>query len=289
MFLTSFRIVAKVQKILIRCQKSSLFALFFLSSCVYGLEMKPWLGDFLEFQFQTAYTYSNYSKVNNACRQLSSTSNDQFLDFRLVLPAWPTISVDMELEFADTPRQPFGYRTYAVQARYEFLDDIEGDPVSLVASFNYRNVSSTSLHDVSAPYHAKNNYEVNVSIGKEWDQRAWWIYRVFGFFALGIANKGSPWTTGLVSFEGNIADQHRWRVYMDSYIGYGAQKDVNIECFDGYASIQHRSVDLGAGYSYILGIWGKLSLDYERRVYAHSFPQNVNFLTVSYCLPFTVF
>ena len=262
-----------------------------LSCCssLHALEMKPWLGDFLEFQFETAYTYSNYSKVNNACQQLCSTSNDQFLDFGLVLPAWPTISVDMGLQFADTPRQPFGYRTYAIQARYEFLDDIQGDPVSLVASFNYRNVADISLHDVSCPYHGKNNFEVNLSIGKEWDKGPWWIYRVFGFFALGIANQGSPWTTGVVSFQGNIPDHQRWRVYANSYIGYGTQKMVNINCFDGYGHIQHRSIDLGAGYSYIFGVWGMLSLDYERRVYAHSFPENVNYLTLSYCLPFSIF
>ena len=39
----------------------------------------------------------------------------------------------------------------------------------------------------------------------------------------------------------------------------------------------------------LLPFWGRITLAYTRRLYAHSFPENVNFFTIGYMLPFSLF
>jgi hypothetical protein len=254
-----------------------------------AFEMKPWLGNYLEFEFDAAYTYYRFTKVNNACKQISSPWNNQLLAFDLSLPLWETVSLIAETEFAHTPKQPWGYRSAAIEARYQCLDDIIGDPISLVLGFNYRNVSYDSNRDVSSPYHARQNIEANVSIGKEWDYRQWWLFRLFGFVGLGIGSKGSPWNLFHIEFQANAPQRYYWNLFAESYIGYGGERTVDVNCFDGWGPIQHRSIDLGVGFNYRLSVWGTIALNYIYRPYAHSYPQNVNFLVLSYRLPFSIF
>ena len=113
--------------------------------------------------------------------------------------------------------------------------------------------------------------------------------RTFGFLGAGMANRGLPWIRFFASFEANQDEKNRFEFFAQGYFGFGDQDVVHINNFNGYASIHHQSIDLGAKYSYLLGIWGHVSLGYTRRIYAHLFPESVNYFVVSYTLPFSFF
>jgi hypothetical protein len=164
-----------------------------------------------------------------------------------------------------------------------------GDPVSLTTGLSVRGVASRSLKDISCPYHFHANFEANTSIGREWDHGFDWHMRLYGFGAIGVANRGYPWVRALAMFEGNIHCTHRLGIFAETYVGFGNQAHVHTNHFNGYADIRHRNIDVGVKYTYVFEIWGHLSFAYTRRVYARSFPQNVNFFTVSYMLPFSLF
>src|SRR5277367_6649476 len=76
----------------------------------WALNTKPWFGDIYEFALDSAFTYSRYHKVQDASVQLKHPSNDKL--YALDLGFTPSDSVDLqaEVEFADTPRQSFGWR-----------------------------------------------------------------------------------------------------------------------------------------------------------------------------------
>ncbi len=263
--------------------------LFVMISCqLSALEIKPWLGNFLEFTFDGAFAYSRFTEVNNSLCPLEDPSNNYLVNLDLSFVPWPTVSTDFELQLAETPRQSFGYRSFATQFRYQILDDLLGDPISLTSSFNFRHVSSDSVRDISSPFHSKYNYELNLSAGKEWNYRIWWILRTFGFLAVGQGSSGWPWLTLHAAVQSNCPIDHQFRFFIESYIGFGGDKIVNIDDFNGWGKIQHRSIDLGIGYRYILGVWGSASLDYQQRVYAHSYPENEFALIFTYSLPFSV-
>ncbi len=263
--------------------------LFLLPISLFALEIEPWFGDVWEFTFTPSYTYGRFHHVQNGDPQLKGAFNENLLTFAIAVPPSPDWELGGEVEFADTTRQSMGLRSGAFQVRYLWLDDILGDPVALTTGISARGVSVHSLKDISCPYHSHANFELNTSIGREWDHGFDWRLRFYGLGAFGIGNVGHPWTRAFATLEGNIHCTHRLGIFTEGYFGFGPRAEVNTNHFDGYASIRHRNIDLGVQYTYVFEIWGQLSFAYTRCLYARSFPENVNFFSVSYMLPFSVF
>lgn len=266
---------------------------FFVASlfpvALFSLEEKPWFGNFLEFEFRAEYNYNFFNKVQEGVPQLTSIFQTHEVAFDLELTAPEDWSWEMELEFADTSTVSWGYRSFALQARKLWLDDVCGDCLSLATGAIYRHVSSRMLKALSTPYHGTNNLELNASFGREWSCGCYWYFRIYGFFAVGQANRGFPWLRGDLFFWANYEDCHQFRLYGQSYWGLGHRRIVNLDRFRGFAKIGHQSIDLGASYRYMMGICGSLQFDYLHRVYARSYPEHVNFFIFTYKLPFCPF
>lgn len=254
-----------------------------------ALESKPWLASAYEFYFNSAYTYSRFDQVHHATHQLRTPWNNNLISCGLGFIPSDGWELEAEVELAATPRQTFGYRSAAIQGRYQWLNDIVGDPVSCASGVVLRDVSTTSLHDISCPYSFLVNLELNTSIGKEWSKGPFWSMRTWAQVAVGVANRGMPWINGLCCFEKNWDNRHRILLFAEADFGFGAREHVDVDHFFGWGKYHHQSVDVGAGYQYHFDLWGDLTLSYARRVYAHTFPEQVNFFTLSYHLPFSPF
>lgn len=258
-------------------------------SLAFALQTQPWLGNQYEFDFESIFVYSRYHKVEGASKQLKSPSNDYDLFFDVGFTPYPTFDIRAEIEFAETPRQSFNWRSAAIQGRFQWLNDIAGDPISLTTGLNFRAVPHHSLRDVSCPYASYANYELTVSLGKEWSKQKMWTMRTYGYATVGIANHGSVWTQELVTWQFNWQDTHALCVFAVGDFGFGGKKHVNVHHFNGWGEFQHQSIDLGIAYRYQINIWGTLTLSYAHRVFAHHFPEHVNFFLLSYYLPFSLF
>ncbi|MBN2479231.1 MAG: hypothetical protein JXA94_03300 [Parachlamydiales bacterium] len=265
----------------------SFLIFLFVFSNGYTLEKQPWFGDVYEFHFLSKYTFFRFSKVDSALIQPDNAFNDHLLHFNLSFAPTLQWSIDSDLEFIGTPRQDFGFRTVAFQARYLFKDDIIGDPVSFAMGGNFRVVSSDSLKDVSTLYHSDIDFEMNFALGKEFSHQDYWRFRIWGYAAAGIANKGSPWIRAKLSIEGNSKEERQWGLFAEAMRGYGRREYVDVYNFDGYAKIRQSNIDLGFSYGFLLGVWGTFSLEYKRTVLAKRSPQDVNFFSVIYLLPFS--
>jgi hypothetical protein len=262
--------------------------LILITTPLLSLEQKPWLGDQWEFKFIPTYTYSRYRNVQGAHPQLRSVSNDNVLSLDLGWMPGENFDIYAELEFAKTPRMK-GFRSGALQGRYLWMSDVVGDPVSLTTGLVVRGVSGKGLRDVSTPYHAQADFELHSAVGKEWGDEMTWGFRSYALAAVGMANRGYPWARGLISIAGNFHDQLRLNIFTEGYFGFGPERVVNTRHFNGYANVYHQSIDVGAQFDYLFDIWGTLRFAYTRRVFAKSFPTQVNFFTVSYILPFSAF
>jgi hypothetical protein len=254
-----------------------------------ALQKEPWLGDFWEFELDSAYTLSRYHTVSKAKKPLKHPANDHLIYIDLGVAPSVSWAVDVDFELVDTPRRPFGFQSAALQYRYQWLDDISGDPLSVTTGLSFREVFSKSVRDINCPYHSYANAEINLSLGKEWADPPFWKYRSYLFTALGMANRGSPWARARFVWGYNHKDQQQWELFAEGYFGFGQKQEVNIDHFHGYASIRHQSIDAGIAYRYFFTLWGSLGLEYAYRLYAHSFPAHVNFFTVRYQLPFSLF
>ncbi len=192
----------------------------------------------------------------------------------------------MDIQFAATTKEPFNFRTVAIQARYLWLDDIIGDAVSLATGASIRTTATRSLRDVSCPYFGNADFELNIAMGKEWDVSDFLRFRGWGYGAIGHANRGSPWVRGIVAIETNIDDQHKLAVIADGTSGYGGRKRINPNHFFGYAKVREKNIDVCFRYGYRLGVWGTFRVEYAHRFLAKSCPAKVNTVAISYLLPF---
>lgn len=264
-------------------------ALLSLAGPASALQTKPWLGNPLEFELDTAFTYYRFHKVEGASKQLSSPSNNRVILLDLGLTSYSSFDVQMEGEFAKSDHINWALRSAAIQGRYQLLNDIAGDPVSLMLGLNIRGAPHHFLKDVSTPYASEFNLEVTGSVGKEWSNADQWTMRTYGFFAIGMANRGYPWTRELFVWQYNLFNTHRFLLFAEGDFGFGNQQHVNVKHFNGWAKFQHQSIDVGIAYGYRISVYGLLSLAYAHRIFAHNFPEHVNFFTIHYCLPFSLF
>jgi hypothetical protein len=262
-------------------------ACFLFPFAVFALEEQPWFGDVYQCHFLGSYAFSRFNSVQNGVPQLTKPFNANQLYFGLDFCPSPIWSIDTDLQFADTTAMSFNFRSLALQGRYLWLDDIIGDPISFVTGANIRFTSSKALRDLSCPSHGNVDFELNFALGKEWEASGNWLMRVWGYGAVGHANRGAPWVRALVSLETNIEDVHKIALYAEGVNGYGRHVHVDTEHFYGYARIREKVIDVGIRYGYRMGVYGTLRFEYIRRVLAKSAPQRVNTGSISYLLPFS--
>lgn len=259
-----------------------------LSKLCFALDEAPWYGDVFEFDFRAGYEYNFFKRVDQGRPQLHSTFNTNVFGAELDFTAPETWNWEAELEFAATSKVS-GYRSFALQVRKLWLDDVACDPISLSTGFVYRDASTHLRKALSTPYHARANFELNAAIGKEWSRCCDWIFRSYIVAAIGQGTRGSPWLRGDLHLWWNIEDRHQFSLYGRSYFGLGSRTTVPVKDFRGWSHIGHQSIDLGIGYRYCFGIYGSLKFDYLYRVYARSYPERVNFFVFTYDLPFCCF
>ncbi len=260
----------------------------FSAAALSAIEVQPWFGDVFEFHFLGSYSYSWFHSVQNSLPPFHRFFQSNLLYLGLDFSPTPVWNIDADLQFVDTSAVSANFRTAAVQARYLWFDDIIGDPISFATGGSVRLTATSSLKDVSCPSHGNVDFELNFSLGKEFDVSDTWRYRLWAFGAIGHANRGAPWVRAIASFEMNVADLHKWAIYASGINGYGRHIHIDVDHFFGYAKVREKTIDLGARYGYRIGVWGTIRFDYIYRVLAKSAPQNVNTFVLSWLLPFSL-
>lgn len=264
--------------------KKLLLALFPIA--LFGFEVQPWYPTVGEFNLRSAYSYRYYPSVSQA---RPYRSHDHRIDFNLGVQFWPNWEMQLETDFLRSHRLGWGTEAVGLQVRHLFLDDVAGDPISLSVGVQGYYIPTRSLRDVSVPYHAQGNFELGAAIGKEIDRTYNWLFRFWGFLGVGEGNRGAPWIRALLMAEMKLHQRHVLKFFTTSYMGLGRRSYVNVDDFNGYAKIAHRSIDLGLNYTYLFRIWGSLILEGAYRVYAHSFPKHAASARLEYRLPFSLF
>lgn len=264
-----------------------LFFLFPLS--LFAFEVEPWFTPLAEINLRSSYSYRYYPNINHAYNPSHYSSHDQLIDFNLGISFYPNWDFQAETDFSNTRKLSWGTQRVGMQVRYLLMDDIGGAPVSLSVGGKIFYVPTRNMRDPSSPYHAQGNLEVGGSVGKEITNIYDWKYRFYGFFGLGIGNRGYPWCCPLLSTQFKYKHKHKFELFTQGYFGFGNKYRVNFQRLNGYAKIMHQSIDIGGSYYYLLGIWGSLAIHYAYRLYARSFPEYANIITVKYILPFSIF
>lgn len=249
-------------------------------------ELKPWFGNAFEIEARGTYVFQNFQEVETGLGLQSYVSNDNFGTLSLATNIFGNWNAEFEVTGAQTRAHGFTFDNARLTGRYLVMDDVVGDPVSLVVGLTMTEASHVAVVDIGSFHHALFEGELHVAMGKEylcgtrWKSR-WWLV---GGVGMGI--RGAPWLRGDAVFQIQHLIGHALEFGGYSLWGTGNRNIGLVEKFNGYGCIDHCSFDLGVAYLYRFDIWGTLKIGYRKRLYAHNFPYKANYLIIEYLYPF---
>lgn len=254
--------------------------------CLLGIDYRPWYPKWLEPQAQLTYLFQSYQSLERPGHDVHHSSQDSFVFTSLGMAALGFYG-ELDLNFAKTHERNFAVDSYYIEARYQIFDDVaDEDPVSLIAGITIGKASRPALHDYSSFHHAQFEGEIHVAVGKEKSCEQFWTSRWWGVLGIGGGDVGSPWIRCNANWEKNYLECGKWGVFINTLWGLGGNNLSRREEFKGYGPIAHRSIDLGAFYTYPFECGGEFTVSYAFRPYAFNFPQNTSLFSLTFLHPF---
>lgn len=272
--------------------KKALLLTFLLSAqIVFGTELSPWLGNFLEITPKISCLYQHYHKIASNHGQFTRHADDLFFGLHagFTKDDWST---ELETIVANTANQHPGVDCIRLTGRYRVLNDItEAFPFTFTPGLTYIQAFRHSLTDISSFHHGVFEGEFHVAFGQECPCDRFWDKRWWGLVGIGIGNYGSPWLHGELHWEKNWCDTATLKIFIESLWGLGKHhlNPHSLNDFNGYGPIRHRSIDLGMRYSHYFDMGLIVSVGYARRLYAYNFPSQTNLFYISLGYPIGLF
>jgi hypothetical protein len=261
----------------------------FLGICttLQATEYLPWYPRNLELQLKATNQYLGYHTLDTVHGFKKRRSNDYFL-FLSLLGAYKVYSIELETSLAATRHRSFSFNDIRLTGRYQWLDDVVGDPVSLNTGITLTQTFKLARHDLSCFYRGGIQLELFCAVGKEISSGQFWCSRLWGTLGFGIADIGAPWIFFRTSYDHNFWDIHMARIFLNTLWGFGPNGLHLEHHFKGWRSIHYQAIDIGTEYHYTVPCGLDISLGFAHRVYALNAPRAVNFFSLSLLYPFGI-
>lgn len=249
-------------------------------------ELQPWYGQMLEIDTQAAGQLQAYRSVCKNTNFVKHPACDLFFNLSAG-SSYNEFAGEFEAVASDTRYRSFGMDCIRLTARYRWMNDIVGEPISLVQGVTITQVFKPGLRNLSSFHHGGIESEFHLAAGKEFSSMQFWTSRFWSVVGIGIADMGYPWVRGDAAWEHNFCDAHQVRLFAKSLWGLGHKVLNPNHSFHGYGPIRHQLIDIGLRYSKFLeGTGITLSIEYAYRLYARNCPAQVNSLYASLNYPF---
>lgn len=263
-----------------------LIAALTLPAASWAADLSPWYTKAFEIHPEVTATMDHSGGISGCKSSRHKNVHAGFLLASAKASAFDW-SGEMEVLLAGGSFRSFGLDSAALTARYQLTDDVSGQsPFSSVASLSVCSATRNAVNDLCSFHHGKLEAAFHLSIGKEFSCGQFWLLRSWGALGLGVADVGSPWAHLRLCTETNNPDQSRWNLFLDGLYGFGTKDLASRHSFHGYGPIAHRSLDLGASYSYTFENNLETTISYSYRLYARNFPKNTNRLSLTLSYPF---
>jgi len=263
-----------------------LLVLLLLFSQAYAVDYSPWFAPPWQFQGTVGTRYEHSKKIQSPKGNFNALSNEYFLDMGLAVTPWPYWNVEAEFAMFHSQEIDFAYQVANITVRYAWLDDIAGDPISLVTGVTVALPGNHFLKELTMPYHGNVNTEIHASIGKEFTCRGEWKRRFWALGGWGFANKGSTWVHGFLAWEESLNACMTWSLGSDLLFGLGNEDLIEAD-FNGYADIGYQVINLATALNYQIPYVGTLQGIVLYNVYARNFAEHFFGLSLHLIVPFS--
>lgn len=247
-----------------------------LSAPLFAAELMPWFPPVWEFQGAVDYLYNYEDRIQTPLGSFNLPNPVNNAIFGLNLTVWPQWNTEIELLLGSNPASDvnFSYKAVRATGRYQWLNDVGGDPFALTSGITLFTTPTRFLTATSTWFHGNFNAEFHTAIGKEFTRNYEWCSRLWAYGGIGIANKGNPWWHAYAAW-----DIRPWSCFTLSALTeliYGTGNN-NIDPtlpFSGYADLNHQFVNIGFSAAWNTLCWGNLAFNGWYNVHARNFPED---------------
>ena len=252
-------------------------------------QFEPWLGNVYEFEAKADYEFAESSKVSTTHGAKSRSLHSNLFQASLGFTPHPEWDVELDLSFAETSWNEFGYDRTKVAIRHLWLDDVVGDVLSLTSGVSLSVQQNRFLRDLSLIRHGSFETLFHVAAGKEFGFSDTNYYRAWVMGAVGVANQGSCWAEGEAHLNWIYNETHFLDLFAGLEKGYGNKKlhSISKYSFPGYAHLDYHFGEIGCRYDYQITTLGKVYAQVKRRICARYCPQNQIAVEVGLNIPFS--
>lgn len=256
----------------------------FCSTALSALDYEPWFSPLWEIETDVVYFFSHGQKVQSPKGDFSHLFNNHEFFSSLGTTITPSWNVAAEIGFVKIMDEKFLFEFIDLRARKLWLDDIDGDFITLTTNLSLLFTQKNILEQYEFPFHGYANAELQLGIGKEFlfTHSLCWNWRLHSLLGIGIAERGCPWFHGVLGLDKTLSSQTTMRLIGEYLQGFGNNDLIPYEPFPGYGLIAHRSLSITAIYSYELGVFGNLNFIGFLTLYSKNFP--IHILGAGLCL-----
>lgn len=266
-----------------------IFCVFLLqfSSHLSALQVKPWLGNWLEFEASLFQKHTESTEVaTNSGTKLHSLHSEATMA-NLGVTILPTLSAEFELDLAKTQSHDYGFQAIKTSLRKGWLNDLGGDPVSLMTALTCSFSTPSRIKDLSATEHAVFEGDFRLSFGREFGYTEEGLYRLWAMCLVGAGSSGSPWLGGEVHFEKTFSDEHTLDLFMLVQKGLSSRRLTAVSNFHSYSRLAYEYEDAGIKYAYSQFPYGSFYVQYAKRLHARYCPKASWSIELGFMIPFS--
>ena len=212
---------------------------FSLSADVYS----PWTGI---DKLPVATVYGGYWNLGHLPQKSAHNVWIQGFDFDLALDI--DLEMGFDFEFAETDRDAFLYNRFDFSFSKLLMNDLIGDPISVMLSLNITNVGGRALAQPALIHFGEWEWRAILAVGKEWTRCFDWWFRISGFFSFGIANRGTPWLEEGFAFEQKLNATGHYMIGIKGIEVFGSHLIKNTPFNKGWGPYEFYAISAVAGY-----------------------------------------
>ena len=265
-------------------KKFAMAAIMFASATLlHARDMSPWLGNVYECESSLSYANTHARHIHKSSR-LTTAAFSATLD--------PQLDAKFSLSAATPGRHLVEFRQAKLRVRHLLMNDIMGDPLSLIAGVCLEAASHSQCKDRLQMQISQAVLAAHVAAGKEFLMAKNRHMHLWAVGQVKVGRAAAPALSGALHADwvvGEEKDQtHRFGVVGIYTHGCGAREFRREGHGALYSRVAFRALDAGVRYSYSYFSLGSIAFEYTKRLVAKQCPKHAIQAKLTVTLPFSI-
>jgi hypothetical protein len=252
-----------------------------------ALQNSPWLGNWLEFEGSLFQSHTQARRVQTHDGTKHFFTHSELTTASIEFMPLVELSTELELDLAKTQSRSYGFEAIKAGARYLWLNDLTGDPVSLTTGLSTALSTPSRVKDLSSQQHGVFEVQLNVALGREFAYSADGYYHAWLQGLAGLASSGAPWVGAELHFEKALFNRHYLDLFFIAERSLSSHRLNTLRNFHSYSRIGYEYEDLGLSYTFRQEAFGSFYVECTKRLHARYCPKGAISFQLGLIIPFS--